>query len=493
MYDAFIEAVSTITQPEMLLWIVVGFLFGVIVGAIPGIGTAVGMALVLPLTILVDGVTSIILLTCIYMGGMYGGSISAILLNVPGTAGSAATTFDGYPMSRQGRAITALAISASSSAFGGLISVVLLFLVTPVIVEFVLLFNSPHLFLVALLGLAMITVVARGSMVKGLTMGMFGLLFTTVGIAPSAPDVRYNFGSLLLYDGLDIVAALLGLFAISEMLKLAAEPGSIAKDSTELSGSIGEGVRIVMSKPWSVIKSSLIGTLIGALPGAGSSVANFVSYSEVMRSSGMADSFGKGDERGVLASEASNNSAVGGSLIPTLSFGIPGSTSSAILLGGFLMHGLRPGPSMFSTNLDLTFSIYLAVGIGVIVLIPLFGLLVITQLGHITRVNTDYIIPIVIVLSMAGALSLNINWVDVATVLGIGIAGYFMREYDFSIIAFLLGAILGSMAEENLFRSLQLSDGSWAIFVSDPLSILLVILALLTIVSPYLIGRRASS
>ncbi|WP_312911687.1 tripartite tricarboxylate transporter permease [Natronosalvus caseinilyticus] len=463
-----------------------GFCFGVILGAIPGVGTAVGMALVLPLTIFVDGTTAVILLTCIYMGGMYGGSISAILLNVPGTAGSAATTFDGYPMSRKGQAVTALSISAASSAIGGLISVIILFLITPFIIELVLLFNSPDLFLVALLGLAMITVVSRGSMVKGLTIGMFGLLFSTVGVSPTAPDVRYNFDSVLLYDGLNIVAALLGLFAISEMIKLAAERGGIAKSDTELSGSVAEGIAFTIYHPWYVIKSSLIGTIIGALPGAGSSMANFVAYSEAMRSSGMADSFGKGDKRGVLASEASNNSAVGGALIPTLSFGIPGSASTAILLGGFLMHGLNPGPSLFGSNLNITFSIYLAVAIGVIVLIPLLGLLVITQLGHLTKVNTDYIIPIIVVLSMAGIYTSNISWIDVLTVFLLGIGGYYMRKYDFSIVAFLLGAILGRMAEENLFRSLQISGGSYEIFVESPLSIAIIVITLLIVLSPQL-------
>lgn len=492
MYDAFVEALWYVLTIETLLWILVGFCFGVVLGATPGVGTAVGMALVLPLTVFVDGVTAVILLTCIYMGGMYGGSVSAILLNVPGTAGSAATTFDGYPMSRNGQAVTALAISAASSAIGGIISVVILFLITPFIIELVLLFNSPDLFLVALLGLAMITVVARGSIVKGLTIGMFGLLFSTVGVSPTAPDVRYNFDSLLLYDGLHIVAALLGLFAISEMIKLSAERGGIANPDSEMSGSITEGITFTLKNPRHILKSSFIGTLIGALPGAGSSMANFVSYSEAMRSAGMVDSFGNGDERGVLASEASNNSAVGGSLIPTLSFGIPGSASTAILLGGFLMHGLNPGPSLFGSDLDITFSIYIAVAIGVIVLIPLIGLLVITQLGHLTRVNTDYIIPIVVVLSLAGVYTINISWIDVFTVFLLGIGGFYMRKYDFSIVAFLLGAILGRMAEENLFRSLQISGGSYDIFFESYLSIGLIIVTLLIVFSPQLMELRES-
>lgn len=493
MYDAFLEALWYVLTVEMLLWILLGFCFGVVLGATPGVGTAVGMALVLPLTVFIDGVAAVILLTCIYMGGMYGGSVSAILLNVPGTAGSAATTFDGYPMSRKGRAVTALSISATSSAFGGVISVIILFLITPFIIRLVLLFNSPDLFLVALLGLAMITVVARGSMVKGLTIGMFGLLFSTVGVAPTAPDVRYNFGSLLLYDGLDIVAALLGLFAISEMIKLSAERGGIAKVDTELTGSISEGILFTIKNPVQVIKSSLIGTIIGALPGAGSSMANFVSYSEAMRSSGMADSFGKGDKRGVLASEASNNSAVGGSLIPTLSFGIPGSASTAILLGGFLMHGLNPGPSLFGSNLNVTFSIYIAVAIGVIVLIPALGLLVITQLGHLTKINTDYIIPIIVVLSLTGIYTVNISWIDVLTVFLLGIGGYYMRKYDFSIVAFLLGAILGRMAEENLFRSLQISGGSYDIFFESWLSIAIIVITVLLVFSPQLMKLRGSN
>lgn len=490
MIASLIQALDYVFTVDALIWILLGFIFGVLLGAIPGVGTAVGMALVLPLTVFIDGVAAVIFLTCIYMGGMYGGSVSAILVNVPGTAGSAATTFDGYPMSRKGQAVTALAISASSSAIGGIISVIILLLITPFIIELVLLFNSPDLFLIALLGLAMITVVSRGSIVKGLTIGLFGLLFSTVGVAPTAPDVRFNFDSLLLYDGLSIVAALLGLFAISEMLKLSAEEGGISKNPVELSGSIIEGVKFTLSQPVHILKSSLIGTVIGALPGAGSSMANFVSYSEIMRSTGMPDSFGKGDKRGVLASEASNNSAVGGSLIPTLSFGIPGSASTAILLGGFLIHGLDPGPSLFGSDLHITFSIYIAVAIGTIILIPALGLLVITQLGQLTRINVELIVPIIIVLSFVGAYTLNSNWIDVLTVFIIGIAGFYMRKYDYSIVSFLLGAILGRMTEENLFRSLQISGGSYDIFVQSWLSIGIIILTIVLIFSPNIAQLR---
>lgn len=483
------EALILLFSWPVIGFAIAGILLGIIIGAIPGIGPAIGMTVLLPLTVVLESTAAIILLVCVYMGGMYGGSISAILLNVPGTAGSAASTFDGYPLSRQGRAINALAISATASAIGGLIAVAVLFITAPFIIDIVLAFESPHFFLIALLGLAMITVVARGSMVKGLTAGMVGLLYASVGIAPTAAQTRYDFGMMALYDGLHLIAAILGLFAIAEMIKLGGEQGGIAKNKVELEGSVREGIQSVRKHPVTTIKSGILGTAIGSLPGAGSSMANFISYSEAMRSLSDSDKFGSGDPRGVIASEASNNGAVGGSLIPTLSFGIPGSASSAILLGALVMHGLNPGPNLFGADLSITFAMYAALGLSAGVVIPIVGLLIVTRAGYITKVNTDVIVPIIVVLSCVGVYSLRVEWVDVATVVIVGLVGYFMVKHGYSIIAFLLGVILGRIAEENLFRSLQLSEGSYAIFADGPISITLLAMIVAVLVSPVVMPR----
>ena len=485
--NIFIEGVWLVLSWPTIFWVLAGILIGIIVGSLPGIGASLGMAILLPLTLPLPALDALILLIGIYSGAMYGGSIAAILLNAPGTSAAAATTFDGYPMSRQGRAITALSISATASATAGLFTITTLILLSPILIGLVLAFQSPEYFLIAVLGLAMITVVARGSMVKGLLAGTFGLLLTTVGIAPMSVDPRYTFGYLTLYDGISFVAVLIGLFALAEMMKLAGEKGGIAKAGFEFSGEILPGIRTVFNHPVTLLKSAYIGMAIGAIPGAGSTVSNFVAYTEAVRSSKDPDSFGRGNEIGVLASEASNNGTVGGSVIPALAFGIPGSAATAVFIGGLLMHGLRPGPDLFNPQAELwiTYGMFFALLVGNLMILVL-GLLLVTRLGYLTQIDTDYIIPMIIILSFLGAFSLRTNWMDVVTVVVLGFIGFYMKKYNYSIIAFVLGVVLGPIAEENLFRSLQISDGSFLIFVTKPLSLLLVIMIVLLLFGPFI-------
>ncbi len=484
---AMLEAFNILFTWPTPAWVMVGLVLGILAGAMPGIGSALGMAIVLPLTLPLGPVNAIVLLVSMYSGAMYGGSIAAILVNVPGTGGAAATTFDGYPMSKKGRAVDALSMSASASAIAGFIGVFTLILISPILIEVVLLFGSPEYFLMAILGLSMITIVAQGSVMKGLVAGALGLLITSIGIAPNSPELRYTFGSLALYDGIDFIAALIGMFAIAEMLKLASQEGGIADSSIDMSGNVLSGVRETFSHPVTVIKSGYIGMLIGAIPGAGATVSNFLAYGEAMRSSKHPETFGTGEPLGVISSEASNNGTIGGSLIPTIAFGIPGSGSTAVLLGGLLMHGLRPGPQLFEADLHLTYTFLLALLIGNIVIITL-GVFLVTKLGVLTQINTHYIIPMIIVLSIVGGFTLSSNWVDVWTVLVLGIIGYVMVKYNYSIIAFVLGVVLGPIAEENLMRSLQISDGSYLIFlnpIEQPLSFIISIMIIAILFGPF--------
>lgn len=485
MLATFSEAIQTIFTGDPLLWLAIGIIFGIIVGSLPGIGGSLGMALVLPLTLPLSGINAIILLVSIYSGAMYGGSISAILLNAPGTSAAAATTLDGYPLSRRGQAVTALVMSATASTIGGFISIALLILISPFLVEMVLLFGSPEYFLISLLGISMIAIVARGSLLKGIIAGMFGLLIATIGIAPMIPQQRYTFENFLLYDGISFVAALIGLFAIAEMINLAGEKGGVAKGEVELRGSIMPGIKSVFKKPKLVIKSSLIGMGIGAVPGAGSTVSTFVSYAEALRSSKDPDSFGEGNHEGVISAEVANNATISGSLIPTFSFGIPGSASTAVLLGGLIMHGLQPGPNLFSSDLAITYSVFIALFLGNFIIFGI-GLTFISRMGLLTKVDTDIIIPTIIVLAVVGSYLLRVNWLDVGTVFALGVIGYYMKKYHYSIIAFILGIVLGPIAEENLARSLALSNGSLEILVNKPLSLLIVIIIIVMTFGPIL-------
>ncbi|MDQ2049578.1 tripartite tricarboxylate transporter permease [Natronolimnohabitans sp. A-GB9] len=491
--ETFVAAAETLFTLETMAWVVMGVLLGIVVGALPGLGPPLGMAIILPLTLPMEPTNAIILLIGVYSGSMYGGSIAAILINTPGVSSSAATMFDGYPMSKQGRAATALSISATASAIAGALTIVVLLLFSPFLVEVVLAVGTPERFLVAILGLAMITVVARGSIVKGLLAGVAGLLVTTVGSAPMSLDNRYT-DSMLLYDGVSFVAVLIGLFAIAEMMKLAGQEGGIAEDGVRIGGGVSAGIVSTLKRPITVVKSGFLGMVIGSIPGAGATVSNFIAYSEAVRSSDDPDSFGDGNETGVVASEASNNGTVAGSLVPAISFGIPGSSSTAVLIGGLLMHDLRPGQSMFdpSGELALTYAMLLALLLGNLVIL-LVGLSLVTRLGILTKIDTNYIIPMVIVLSFLGTFALDTNPIDVLTIIVFGVLGFYMVRHNYSVIAFVLGVVLGDIAEQNLYRSLELSDGSYMIFVNPFeygwLSPLLVLVICLILVGPFLQGR----
>lgn len=474
---------AVLSWPTVLL-VVLGVLIGIVGGALPGVGGALTVAIVIPFTIAMPSLQAIVFLIAVYNGVMYGGSISSVLFNVPGTASAAATTLEGYPLTKQGRAIDALTISAVSSGVGDLLAGVVVLLSLPVMVTIVLMFGTPEYFLVAAFGLALIIVISDGSFLKDAMAGGFGALLATVGVAPMAPTARYTFGSFALYEGVNFVAALIGIFAISEMLRLSQKEGSISRDGA-VSGSVVNGVKQVLTKPITILKSTAIGLFIGAVPGSGGSVATFIAYGESKRSSNDSEQFSNGAEEGLVATESANNASVSGSLIPTLTFGIPGSTTTAVLLGALLLHGVRPGPALFGEQIKLTYSIFMTIILCSLIII-VFGLLAVRWAGYLTTVNTNLIIPIILVLSILGTYSINANYIDVFVIIVTGALGYLMSNHGYSLVALLLGLILGPIAEENLYRSLQLSGGSFEIFFATPIRIVLVALIVLTIVSPYL-------
>ena len=485
--EAFFEGVVIAVSWPVIGYMAIGLLLGIVLGALPGIGSPVGMAIVLPLTLPMDATPAIILLTAIYAGAMYGGSIAAILINAPGTESAAATTLDGYPMSKNGLAKNALAIASTASALNGFLAAIALILLSPLLIEVVLAFGSPEYFLLAVLGISLITIVTQGSIVKGLVAGALGFMISTIGTAILTARPRYTFGQFGLYDGIDFVAALIGMFAFAEMMKLAAQK-QIAGEDLEIAGSIREGVRTVFRYPVTTLKSGVIGMGIGMVPGSGATTSTFVAYAEEARSSAKDGKFGEGDPRGVIAPEAANNPTVSGSLVPTLSFGIPGSGSTAVLLGGILMHGLQPGPVLFDEQLQITYALFVSVFLGNVLILAV-GLSIIPYASKITELDTNVIIPMVIVLSYAGAFTLNRNWFDVGAVIALGVLGFYMVRYNYSVIAFVLGIVLGPIAEENFFRSLQISGGEYRIFVHPidrPLSFVLSVAIFLVLFGPFL-------
>lgn len=485
--DALLESIPIVFSLSAMAFLIAGLILGIILGALPGMGGIVGMVLLLPLTFPLSGYDANIMLVAIYSGALYGSSIAAILINVPGSAASAATTIDGYPLTKQGRASEALALSATASAIGGGAAMIVLFAITPVMADIVKLFGSPEIALLAFLGIAMIAVVAKqGSLLKGLVAGIFGLMVTAIGIAPQFPTVRYGLGLTELYDGLDFIAILIGMFAIGEMLRLANQTGSLLQDDVEVHGDIRKGVRTVLANKKQMFKASTIGMVVGAVPGAGASAANFIAYAEAVRSAKGHNTFGDGDPVGVIASEASNNASVAGSLVPTFSFGIPGSAAAAVLLGGFLMHGVEPGPELFNEEIVFTYSLYVALLISNVFILVL-GLTAIPWLGErITQVNTDVLIPVIIVLAALGAIMLRQNWIDIVTIFVFGIIAYLMYIHNYSVIAVILGAVLGPIVEPAFSRTLRLSGGGYGIFLSSPIAIILTVLIVLLLFGPFL-------
>lgn len=482
--EAVVDATQTIFSYPTVLWMVLGVLAGIIIGAIPGIGPTIGMAVLIPLSVPMGPTNAIVFFICLYAGSLYGGCIPAILMNAPGTAGAGASTLDGYPLSRQGRAGDALAVSVTASAIGGFVTSVVLLLVTPFLVIIVLAFGSPEYFLVAILGLAMIAVIAKGDMVRAIVAGAFGLLLSTIGTAPMAVAPRYTFDLNGLFSGVSFVAVLIGVFAMAEMFKLASQEGTSISSVETVEINRSAGVKIVLNSKINLFKSSLIGMVIGTMPGAGASIANFVAYGEAQRSSSDPDSFGRGNPQGLVASESSNNAVVAGSLIPTFAFGIPGSGGTAVLLGALLLHGLQPGPDLFTSDINVTYSVFIAL-IFANVIIFAFGYLAITRLSLVTKVDVNYIIPVVIVLATVGTLALRNNWIDVATVAGFGIVGLVMVRNDYSIIALVLGVVLGPIVESNLHRSIQLHSTIPKIFYSSTIAAVMTLLTIVMLFGPF--------
>lgn len=479
------EAFGILSDPVVLMWLIVGAVLGIFIGSIPGIGGAIGMAILLPLTFPLDGHSALFVLLGIYSGSCFAGSVPSILMKTPGSASGAAAIFEGYPLAQQGRAKEAISAAAASSAIGGTLGLIVLFLSISFLYPILLLFGAPEYFLVTLLGLSLIAIITKGPIVKGYLAGFFGLMITSIGYSLGG-TTRYTFGQLTLYDGIEFVAVILGVFAIAEMYSLSKKGGTIAQsDNVEIEGSSMKGLIETLKRPVTLAKSGLIGMIVGAVPGAGAAMGTFVSYAEAIRSTGDKDSFGIGNLKGVVAVDAASNGVISGALVPTLAFGIPGGGATAILIGGMLMHGFPPGAALLGPNIGFTYSLLIGIFLGNVVIFVV-GVFFINKTAIVTRLDVNLLIPVVIVLAIAGSYTLRANWVDVGTVFLFGILGYYMNQYNYSVIALMLGVILGGISEDNMLRSLQLSGMDWTIFVESPLSKVLVVVLVVSAAYPLL-------
>ncbi len=497
MISSLIEGAALIFTPTTLVLIMLGVFVGLILGATPGIGPVPGIALALPLTLSFQTWEALSLLFAIYVGGMYGGAVSAILMNIPGTAGAIASTFDGYPFSLRGEGRYAIEISVLTSAFGTIIASFLLILSVPILITLITLFGTPEYALVAILGLTIIPLISQYSMGKALMMAAFGVLLSAVGMPPSSATPRYTLGFPDLTNGIEFIAVLLGIFAVAEMLKLTAYTGALSDSQSDKSNShtttkssslaeIGDRiVDIFIRNPITFTKSILIAIVIGFIPAAGGAVSNILAYGVEKATSKNSESFGTGDVRGLISAESANSGTIPSTMVPLLAFGIPGSPTAAVILGGMLMHGLNPGPGLFKDSVHLSYATFLSIAIGGLFLI-FIGLFTATKMTRLARLEMTTLVPPVIILCVVGTYALSLSLVDVTLVIAFGLLGYLMIKYNYSAVALVLGILLGPIIEENVERSFALGDIS--IFIDAPLSITLVVLIVGSIIGPIIIA-----
>lgn len=494
LYANLAAGAALVFQPLSLVLIAVGVLIGVTMGSLPGMTATMTVAVLVSFTFGMQPVEGMMLLLGIYGGALYAGSIPAILIRTPGTPSAAATVFDGFPLATRGKAGQAIGIATIASFVGGVTSVVVLVLLSPQIAQFALAFGSPEYFALAVFGLTIIASISGESITKGLLSGLLGMLLATVGLDPVLGYPRFSFGFQELTAGVQFIAVMIGLFGVAEGLHRYLE--GIHRDdvSQELSSiwPTWADVRYIGNV---TVGSSLAGVLIGAIPGAGGDIASFVTYNEAKRWAGNATpSFGEGNLLGVAAAESGNNASTGGALIPTLTLGIPGDSVTAILIGALMVHGIRPGPGLFEQEAPLVFAIFIGFFL-VYVAILVVGLVGAHFWARLIDFPAKYVWPTIFVLCVVGSYALRGNPIDVWVMLGAGVLGYAMRVDDYPLAPMVLGLILGPIAESNMRRALAISDGSLDIFYTKPLTVAILVLAVLSLFSPFIrewVGDRRS-
>ena len=489
MMDHLLNGLMTALSFDILPILIFGVVGGIVLGAMPGLTATMGVAILLPFTFGMESTAALVMLIGVYIGGIYGGSISAILLNTPGTPASAASVLDGYTLTRNGQAARALSISAISSFTGGFISTVLLIGFAPVLASFALKFSAPEYFALALFGLTIISTISGGDIMKGLLAGTIGLLISVVGLDPITSVPRFTFGVQDLYNGISIIPVLIGLFALSEALTQLEGVISDKKeklDSFSLKMLSGKDLKEITP---TAIKSGVIGTVIGSVPGAGADIAAFVSYNEAKRSSKTPEDFGKGSIKGLSAAEAGNNGVTGGALVPLLTLGVPGDAVTAVLLGALIIQGLAPGPLLFTYNPDIVYGIFSSMLIANIVMLVV-GLLGIRFFCKIIEIPRILMIPIIMFLSIIGAYSINNSMFDVGIAAFFGVLGFLFIKLKVPLSPILIAMILGPMAETNLRKALLLSEGSWSFLYERPITLVFLGLTALSVYTAIKLNRK---
>ncbi len=468
MMEALLEGLNMLVTTPLALAALTGVAWGILGGALPGISPSISMALLLPFTYGMEPVSAIVLLASTYIGAEYGGSIPAILINTPGTNAAGATLLDGYPMKQQGRGGEALGISLYSGVLGSFFGLLMLVLLTRPLADLALQFTPMSYFALGVLGLSVIASLAGESILKGLAAGLLGLMVATVGSDPISGVPRFTLGQAALLDGIAPILVMIGLFAVSELFLQSSQSAweKAARESTRIRFPDGK-MRRRLFKPQLI--GSLVGTVEGVIPGAGGTIASFLSYNEARRWSGAKEQFGRGSPEGVAAPETANNTVAATALVPLLSFGIPGSNSAAILLGGLLVHGLVPGPRLFEENAEAVIGLYTGLFVASLSLLVVGSAILPICLWLVNR-SKAVLMAIIYALIFSGIYTINYSLVDVGLVLAAGGVGLVMRILGFPLLPAVLGVVLGFLVESNYRRSLVLSAGDYSIFLEDSIA-----------------------
>ncbi|MCD8888055.1 tripartite tricarboxylate transporter permease [Staphylococcus arlettae] len=486
--DLLKDSFLTILEPTNLMLVILGLLVGIFLGALPGIGSSMAIVLALPFTYFLDVVPAIALLATIYVGSAYGGSITAILFNTPGTPEAVATTFDGYPMTQKGQSRKALGLAISASAFGGIFAVLIMMFLSPILSQLAFKIHSSEYFALALLGMTVISSLGTSNKVKAIASGLLGIFISTVGIDPLTATDRFTFNTIELMNGIDYIPIMIGAFALGEVFSqlTAKDPHNIENTSTKSTGVFK--IKEFFVYKWAAAKSAVIGTLIGILPGTGGAIASFVSYGVTMKTDKNPAEFGKGKPEGVVAPETANNAAAAGSMIPTLILGIPGSATTAVILAALVLQGVQPGPQLLSDQPILLYAILLAMLFASIMTfiagrsgIQIFSLLL--------KAPYSIIATFIIMLSLIGAYATNNDLLNIWIMLLFGVVGYLMKVYNFSIASLILGIVLGPLMETSLRRHLLLNNGDYFSLLHSPITVVILLISVLVIVVPIITNK----
>ncbi len=483
----FLTILGQIVAPTSILMMCIGVAAGIIIGAMPGLSGVFAISVLLPFTFGMDSVSGMYLLLGTFCGALFGGSISAILINTPGTPSACCTMIDGYPMAQQGRAADALKAALIASGFGGMFSSFVLIFLAPYIAKAAMNFASPEYFALCIFGLATIISVSGDNVVKGIIMAMLGLLLSTVGTDITDGSNRFIFGNFKLQAGIAPVIVMLGVFAFAEVLSKSLDVKALSHGTAKQMDIQKSTVKVrELLKYWkTMLKSSVIGTLIGAIPGTGAVISATLSYNEAKRSSKHPETFGKGEIEGVIAPEAGNNAVSGGALIPALTLGIPGDSSVAVLLGALTMQGITPGMALFTDDKVWVYAIM--GGLFVInIIMVLQGLLFTRGFAKVAQIPEIILLPCIIVLCSVGAFAISGYSFNIILMMGFGVAAFILKRLDFPMPPMIVSMVLGSTMEANLRRSLSLAQGSASIFVTRPVSCIIIAVSLILLVSPFI-------